>query len=701
MTRPSDAIDTGPFSSHGFATDTRPSGPLRRTSPPSAERRGRTRRRLKIERQENFQLVERSSIGGKYPEPAPLVYDALRDSGQEIRLLSFTSNDPNSPISVSLQPFEITTAPPYVALSYVWGESGNPLQSRIFVNNHTFSIQPRCIHALRKLRRNKLSTFYWVDAICINQADPVEKGPQVQLMAKIFANAQMVAACYGPVSARTSAMMERLRKAVQVMDELDRITLLPSEPGDGIYPPSWRTSYMSLRRSFPPWLDLLQTSHHIPSEASHQVQNAVGDALDEVARSSYWERLWIVQELALARKRVLLNDTNCIDIDIIENEGKYLSQPDWSNMDALFKFIIDRDHGMTFGLGDLIFRFQNRRCSDPRDRLYGMLSLAASASAGYTIIPDYTIPIDLLAEDILVKWSKARGETAVVEHAATLSAALLPPFGLTRFESELVARHASLQPKAYRGAATRPLNKALNVHVDTAYVLSGHGSYATYRYTDGDVFPLLRASTHDSLDSDGRLWLHVNDGRLVRAVVFKTLQAGDTLYNLRTNLHMHTFGPLLITRPLADSYAVLGFGIECPFMAAPGQTSLHCDWPIAVVDEFGTSLQVSATDMLSLARWRQELQRVLGDAAGVHERPGPTLCRAIWPGRAIPRHKAVRRMHSRLSCIPSPTSDSSLHLEQLFIEDHPRSPPRSTDADGMEVSRSHLKSDDGDDSLTA
>ena len=39
--------------------------------------------------------------------------------------------------------------------------------------------------------------WFWIDAICINQADLTEKSAQIPLMTKIFSWAEIVFACFG------------------------------------------------------------------------------------------------------------------------------------------------------------------------------------------------------------------------------------------------------------------------------------------------------------------------------------------------------------------------------------------------------------------------------------------------------------------------------------------------------------------------
>lgn len=57
-----------------------------------------------------------------------------------------------------------------------------------------------CLHALRQARHFlEEGSLVWIDAICINQSDPEEKGLQVNLMGDTYRKAERVLACIGQV----------------------------------------------------------------------------------------------------------------------------------------------------------------------------------------------------------------------------------------------------------------------------------------------------------------------------------------------------------------------------------------------------------------------------------------------------------------------------------------------------------------------
>jgi hypothetical protein len=76
----------------------------------------------------------------------------------------------------------------YKALSYVWG-SRMATQPLLCEGQHIFITQ-NCESALRYLRHATKSITLWVDAICINQENDVEKSSQIMLMRDIYQSAE-------------------------------------------------------------------------------------------------------------------------------------------------------------------------------------------------------------------------------------------------------------------------------------------------------------------------------------------------------------------------------------------------------------------------------------------------------------------------------------------------------------------------------
>lgn len=160
------------------------------------------------------------------------------------------------------------------------------------MNEKLFSVQPNCLYALRQLQSNVVTTeWYWIDAICINQQDDIEKVAQVQSMVQIYRNASLVAASIGPGSARTDYILANLAQIAtqaSLLFETDEILR-----GDGIPLSEIKELTGAEDRAY----TVTCYAHY---------ENYICNALIELAESAYWHRLWVVQELANAKSRTLL-----------------------------------------------------------------------------------------------------------------------------------------------------------------------------------------------------------------------------------------------------------------------------------------------------------------------------------------------------------------------------------------------------------
>jgi hypothetical protein len=134
--------------------------------------------------------------------------------------------------------------------------------------------------ALRYMREERRPVALWIDALCINQTDEDEKQVQIQRMDWIYANAAPVVVWLGgyhdterppPGLGCVEEMNCRHRKEMEAAFEL-----IESEGG---------------RRHV---LDLFKGG----ATASRSAESLAG--VCELHRRGWWERLWVIQEVALA-----------------------------------------------------------------------------------------------------------------------------------------------------------------------------------------------------------------------------------------------------------------------------------------------------------------------------------------------------------------------------------------------------------------
>ena len=81
----------------------------------------------------------------------------------------------------------------YEAISYCWGDD-IAFNHYLFCNNRMdkVAITKSVDSMLRHFREVYSVQYYWVDAVCLNQADGVEKGAQIPLMGDVYRQAKKV-----------------------------------------------------------------------------------------------------------------------------------------------------------------------------------------------------------------------------------------------------------------------------------------------------------------------------------------------------------------------------------------------------------------------------------------------------------------------------------------------------------------------------
>ncbi|KAF7887914.1 uncharacterized protein EAF01_011068 [Botrytis porri] len=169
----------------------------------------------------------------------------------------------------------------YVALSYVWGSPADKMT--ILVNGIEMQVTQNLHTALISLRKStwvRRRVNLWIDALCINQDDLDEREQQVKLMRDIYAMAWQVVGSLGSSTSHTTIAYtalqwlsheigseEKLRKFAVKYGNLHHNTANAAESAPYTLP--WHEfAYESIRSFF---------------------------------ACQYWHRLWILQELAMAR----------------------------------------------------------------------------------------------------------------------------------------------------------------------------------------------------------------------------------------------------------------------------------------------------------------------------------------------------------------------------------------------------------------
>lgn len=135
-----------------------------------------------------------------------------------IRILHLSAVDAgrsNSPLRGALKFSSLDNNPTFAALSYNWGpDAADPLQ-HIICSGRTIPITQNCYDALSTLHRKFNIRTIWVDAICINQDDDLEKGAQIPLMRDIYGKASRVYIWLGNGTKESNLAIEWMRYAAK------------------------------------------------------------------------------------------------------------------------------------------------------------------------------------------------------------------------------------------------------------------------------------------------------------------------------------------------------------------------------------------------------------------------------------------------------------------------------------------------------
>lgn len=321
-------------------------------------------------------------------------YTALTSPKQEIRLLeSFPSSSEHSPESIECHMRHATlsdhvyrfipfTYPQpdntncFAALSYTWGPAvQRACQKSIILNGHPFNVRDNLFDFLQSQCTSARSSYLWIDAICINQDDLAEKSHQVALMSTIFKSAKIVCVWLG-----------------KGHPEIDTAFKILST-----------NSYRPTTRLDPSGFLVRDNEPHI-FRYTREGDLMLQKGMRAILKLPYWSRIWVVQEVLLARDICLLYDKHIIEwrefrsaYDRLEVEHR--GPDDLSSPEPLFR----TEHGHNrFNLRDLMWRFCQRQCENPLDHIYALVGMATDWFVGHKLLRvDYSISTDRLLARVI------------------------------------------------------------------------------------------------------------------------------------------------------------------------------------------------------------------------------------------------------------------------------------------------------------
>jgi hypothetical protein len=165
-----------------------------------------------IEEQKRCRLAQLSPFSRRDPTATsqPTIQNSLL-TNDRFRVLTIEPGNFEEMIIGNTQEFSLSDPPPYFALSYVWGQE--PELHRMRINGALVPVRPNLFYALQRLRAlQTVQTRFWVDSLCIDQKNNIERNAQVGCMAEIYSKASGVYIWLGEEDATSKAAIEFISK---------------------------------------------------------------------------------------------------------------------------------------------------------------------------------------------------------------------------------------------------------------------------------------------------------------------------------------------------------------------------------------------------------------------------------------------------------------------------------------------------------
>lgn len=300
----------------------------------------------------------------------------------------------------------------FITLSYVWGSEKKP--AKVWVDTPRprssrsawtyIRITANLDEALRYLRKKHKSILLWVDAICINQNDVIERGQQVQLMPLIYRNAVQTIIWLGTEVKGTEeafALLKDWSRHVYI-DRSTNDTRL-KDPANTEY--AWVESNMKCLPASAPMQDLLSRP--------------------------WFSRLWVGQEVYLSRAKALVRCGNQIMKwkDFSLGAVVYCRYTKDEIMPRAQRHITENVCYISGGeLHVILGECRAAECTDPRDKIYACLGMLGKSHSNLlaALAPDYTLAVTDLYKSVVKQRESLYGRLDLLRYCEFTTSSDLP-----------------------------------------------------------------------------------------------------------------------------------------------------------------------------------------------------------------------------------------------------------------------------------
>ncbi|KAL8744361.1 MAG: hypothetical protein Q9190_003394 [Brigantiaea leucoxantha] len=416
--------------------------------------------------------------------------------------------------------------PPYEALSYTWGTSDN--EEHVYVTDPSDSIQTpswlriraNLASALRHLRHPNRQRMLWVDAISINQADINERGRQVKLMSQIYPLSKNVIIWMGPESEDSAHALETL--------------CYFSEQVEYIISHRWGDAPNAQEHDW--WRD----GHALPYEKT------TWKSIFSMLQRSWFERVWVLQE-ALLCNRVLLQCgrksipwVNVRKALLVLRQKTSILPPEIR--DRLFPYARGLMAPPLASSEHLLLWTRNQKCTDPHDRIYGILGLLDPRVVA-KIEVDYSIPVWKTYSRLVLAEKEAYQKLNMLNHCNILTRREGSPSWVPNWDQPIEGANTGylsvrrFYASARSSAVAKLIEPAYRLQVAGRRVATichvGHNLTGTFKDVTDEIFCWAPKEPHSDMYVSGGLSIDAYVEVLVRGRTSDRAQGDNPCPSIR------------------------------------------------------------------------------------------------------------------------------------------------------------------------
>lgn len=306
------------------------------------------------------------------------VWDRSQSTQLSTRLLTIYGGQYEDDIQVDLEVVDLNEQlpdrPMYEAMSYVWGSP--ELSNTIYVGKEkeTVKITANLDEAIRYMRYPDRPRRMWIDGLCIDQQNIEERGRQVAYMCYIFWGATRVVVWLGKAADDSDRAMDTLRHVA---------SRTASAGNSGAT--DWTTELDERQ--------LGELAQAVPLESAERI------SILALLQRPWFERIWVRQEVKKAGEESLIDcGTKTLSWMAVRRAVRSLRKAailtlgpqhsqEYQNRFYAARHLVESGD---FDLQFLSWSLRGTKCTDPRDRVYGLLGILDDGHYLDVIVPDYS-----------------------------------------------------------------------------------------------------------------------------------------------------------------------------------------------------------------------------------------------------------------------------------------------------------------------